>query len=71
MKADDDWSDYRLESDPRFLKRVAEARRSLSNGEGIDLEDVDEARSLRGTGWEGDLDEMRSGRSQCGRDESA
>ena len=23
---------------------------------------VDEARALRGTGWEGDLDEMRSGR---------
>ena len=23
---------------------------------------LDEARSLRGTGWEGDLDEMRSGR---------
>lgn len=25
--------------------------------------DVEEARSLRGTGWEGDLDEMRSSRS--------
>ena len=24
---------------------------------------VDEARALRGTGWGGDLDEMRSGRS--------
>ena len=24
---------------------------------------VDEARALRGIGWEGDLDEMRSGRS--------
>ena len=24
---------------------------------------VDEARALRGTGWEGDLNEMRSGRS--------
>ena len=63
MKADDDWSDYRLESDPRFLKRVAEARCSLGNGEGIDLEDVDQARSLQGTGWEGDFDDMRTGRS--------
>ncbi len=25
--------------------------------------DVDDARSLRGTGWEGDLDEMRSSRA--------
>ncbi len=25
--------------------------------------DVDEARRLRGSGWEGDLDEMRTGRS--------
>ena len=25
--------------------------------------DVDDARSLRGTGWEGDLDEMRSSRT--------
>ena len=25
---------------------------------------VDEARALRGIGWEGDLDAMRSGRSQ-------
>lgn len=25
--------------------------------------DVDEAKRLRGSGWDGDLDEMRSGRS--------
>ena len=57
-------ADYRLESDPRFLRRVAEARGSIRGGEGVALEDasVDEARSLRGIGWEGDLDEMRSGR---------
>ena len=61
---DGDRSDYRLESDPRFLRRVAEARGSIRGGEGVALEDasVDEARSLRGIGWEGDLDEMRSGR---------
>ncbi len=40
FESDDDWSDYRLESDPRFLRRVAEARRSLRNGEGTVLEDV-------------------------------
>ncbi len=63
FETDDDWSDYLLESDPRFLRRVAEARRSISDGEGVELEpaSIDEARSLRGIGWEGDLDEMRAG----------
>ena len=64
FESHDDWSDYRLEGDPRFLRRVAEARRGLRDGEGTALEDasVDDARSLRGIGWEGDLGEMRSGR---------
>lgn len=39
--SDDDWFDYRLENDPRFLKRVADARRSLRAGKGIKLEDLD------------------------------
>ena len=59
FETDDDWADYLLESDPRFLRRVAEGRRSIRDGEGVELED---ARSLRGIGWEGDLDEMRAGR---------
>jgi prevent-host-death family protein len=37
---DDDWFDYCLENDPRFLKRVAAARESLHAGEGIRLEDI-------------------------------
>lgn len=62
FETDDDWSDYRLESDPRFLRRVSEARRSLRDGEGTVLEEAstDELHSLRGIGWEGDLEEMRS-----------
>lgn len=39
--SEDDWFDYRLENDPRFLKRVAEARESLRAGNGVRLEDVD------------------------------
>ncbi len=39
--SDDDWFDYRLENDPRFLNRVADARRSLRAGKGTKLEDVD------------------------------
>lgn len=38
---DDDWFVYRLENDPRFLKRVAAARESLRAGRGVHLEDVE------------------------------
>jgi prevent-host-death family protein len=39
--SEDDWFDYRLENDPRFLARVERARKSLRAGKGIKLEDVD------------------------------
>ena len=39
--SDDDWFEYRLENDPRFLNRVADARRSLRAGKGVKLEDLD------------------------------
>ena len=39
--SEDDWFDYKLEHDPRFLQRVAQARQSLRAGKGIKLEDVD------------------------------
>ena len=38
--SEDDWFDYRLANDPRFLARVAAARSSLRAGKGILLEDV-------------------------------
>jgi prevent-host-death family protein len=38
---DDDWFDYCLETDPRFLKRIAAARESLRAGGGKRLEDID------------------------------
>lgn len=37
---EDDWFDYRLENDPRFLQRVAKARKSIFEGKGLRLEDV-------------------------------
>jgi prevent-host-death family protein len=40
FESDDDWFDYRLENDPRFLKRIESARKSLRAGKGIRLEDV-------------------------------
>ncbi len=41
FKSEDDWFDYRLENDPRFLERIAAARRSIRAGKGTKLEDVD------------------------------
>ena len=40
FQSEDDWFDYKLENDPRFLKRVETARRSLRAGRGIKFEDV-------------------------------
>jgi prevent-host-death family protein len=39
--SEDDWFDYCLENDPRFLKRIAEARDSARAGHGVALEDLD------------------------------
>jgi prevent-host-death family protein len=40
FKSEDDWFEYRLESDPRFLARIASARESLGAGRGVRLEDL-------------------------------
>lgn len=40
FESEDDWFDYRLENDPRFLQRIEAARQSLRSGRGVRLEDV-------------------------------
>ena len=40
FKSEDDWFDYRLERDPRFLRRIEAARKSLRAGRGVKFEDV-------------------------------
>jgi prevent-host-death family protein len=40
FESEDDWFDYRLENDPRFLHRVKAARESIRSGRGIKLERV-------------------------------
>lgn len=40
FKSEDDWFDYRLEHDPRFLQRVEQARPSFRAGRGVKLEDI-------------------------------
>jgi prevent-host-death family protein len=39
--SEDDWFEYRLEHDPRFLKRIDQARQSLRAGRGVRLEDIE------------------------------
>jgi len=41
FSSEEDWFDYRLEHDPRFLARVAAARKSLAAAKGIRLEDAE------------------------------
>ena len=40
FKSEDDWFEYKLEHDPRFLKRIQEARQGIREGRGTRLEDI-------------------------------
>ncbi len=40
FESEDEWFEYRLEHDPRFLSQIAEARAALRSGEGTRLEEV-------------------------------
>ncbi len=40
FKTEDEWFEYKLENDPRFLKRVEAARRNIRAGKGIPLDEV-------------------------------
>ena len=41
FETEDDWFEYRLENDPRFLKRIAEARASIAAGKGIPWDEIE------------------------------
>ncbi|MDZ4339757.1 MAG: type II toxin-antitoxin system Phd/YefM family antitoxin [candidate division NC10 bacterium] len=45
--SEDEWFEYRLENDPRFLARIVRARRSLASGKRTSLEDVEQPRRRR------------------------
>jgi prevent-host-death family protein len=40
FESEDDWFDYKLENDQRFLQRIEQARKNLRPGRGIRLEHV-------------------------------
>jgi prevent-host-death family protein len=41
FESEEDWFEYRLENDPRFLRRIEQARDSLQAGRGVRLEDLE------------------------------
>ena len=41
FESEEDWFEYRLENDPRFLRRIEQARGSLQAGRGVRLEDFE------------------------------
>ena len=40
FKDEDDWFDYQLENDPRFLDRIERARASIRKGKGVSLKEL-------------------------------
>ncbi len=42
FESEEAWFEYRLENDPRFLQRIAAARKTLCAGRGVRLEDIKE-----------------------------
>lgn len=41
FSSEEEWFEYRLEHDPRFLERIESARRNIQSGRGIRMEDVE------------------------------
>jgi prevent-host-death family protein len=41
FESEEAWFEYRLENDPRFLRRIEQARNSLQAGRGVRLEDLE------------------------------
>ena len=43
FESEDDWFDYKLGNDRRFLRRIESARRNLTAGLGVPLDNLDRA----------------------------
>jgi hypothetical protein len=39
--SEDEWRDYQFEDDPRFLRRIEQARNSLREGRGVRIKDIE------------------------------
>jgi prevent-host-death family protein len=47
FESEDDWFDYKLENDPRFLGRIERARQSLRKGHGVPIERLSDAATTK------------------------
>src|SRR5436305_12455587 len=54
FESEDDWLDYRLENDPEFLRKIADARADLRAGRGTRMEYLQRERR-RGWGSQGQI----------------
>ena len=41
FRSEDEWFEFKLQNDPRFLERIKKARESIREGEGIPWEEVE------------------------------
>jgi prevent-host-death family protein len=41
FRSEQDWQDYQLKNDPRFLQMIAESRQEIREGQGIRLEEIE------------------------------
>ena len=44
FQSEDDWFDYQLENDPRFLQRIERARENLRAGHGVKIDEEEKTR---------------------------
>ncbi|HWP93121.1 MAG TPA: type II toxin-antitoxin system Phd/YefM family antitoxin [Thermodesulfobacteriota bacterium] len=42
FESEDDWFNYRLENEPRFLKHIETAGKNIRAGRGVRFEDIEE-----------------------------
>jgi prevent-host-death family protein len=42
FRSEDDWLEFQLEQDPRFLQHIETSRQGLREGRGVRLEELDE-----------------------------
>lgn len=40
--SEDEWFEYKLENDPRFLERIDRARQNIRRGQGVKIDDHEE-----------------------------
>ena len=40
FESEEDWIEFRLGNDPRFLRRVEAARKSIRSGKGVRIEEI-------------------------------